>query len=549
MTKLVDTGNAIDAAVSPDGKYVAYVLEEPGTQSLWGQQVGAVSNAWPIVDRSAQRFWGLTFSPDGNYIFYVVFDRSLNTYVLYQTPALGGVPKRIIEDVDTAITFSPDGSQFAFIRGYPQKNETAVVVANIDGSGERVLATRKSPDDFGWQAGPSWSPDGELIACAAGRYESEMNVVAVRVEDGTETTISAHTWPWIGRVTWLAKGQGLMMVAKEKTSSPPQLWQMPYPGGEAHRITSDLSAYNFKSLSVTNDHASLVAVQTNFFSSIWAQPHNNTGSARRLTATKSDGYDGLSWTPDGRIVFVSTASGSKDIWIMNANGENRRQLTSGNSVNIQPTVTADGRYIVFVSTRGGGQDLWRVDTDGNGLKQLTFGLDADWPHCSPDGHWVVFKNYVSGKKTIWKINIDGGTPLQLTDKYSDWPAVSPDGKLIACEYWDEQPGTGAVLAIIPFEGGKVINSFNFPPAAASALNIPNNLIRWAPDGKAIDYLDGQSSVSNIIAQPVDGGPPRPVTRFDSDRIFWFDWSHDGQTITYARGAVTSDVVLIKLAKE
>lgn len=543
QTKLVDTGNAVDAVISPDGKYIAYVIEESGGQSLWGRQAGTVSNAWPIVRQSDLRISGLTFSTDGNFVFYVVFDQKLNQYVLYRIPALGGVSDKLLEDVDTPITFSPGGKQFAFVRGYPAENRTAIVLFEENGKGERVLASRQSPDDFGWKGGPSWSADGELIACAVGRYDTAMSLVAVRVKDGSEIKLSSKTWPWIGRVSWVDGGAGLLVVAKELQSSPPQIWHVSYPSGEATQISSDLSAYSGKGLSTTADSAYFVAIQNNYLSSIWLTPRGASDTAKRLTPTKSDGYHGLSWTPDGKIVFASSASGNQDLWIMDSDGTNRRQLTSGAGANYQPAVTPDGHYVVFASTRSGSQDLWRLNLTRGDLTQLTSGSAADWPQCSPDGRWVVYKSYASGKKTIWKVGIDGGQPTQLTDKYSDWPAVSPDGKYIACEYWDELPTTQAVLALVPFSGGSPVKSFSFPPVTATSLNLPTNVVRWTMRGSALTYIDGQTSVSNIMEQPIEGGAPRFLSHFNSDRIFWFDWSPDGTTAACARGAVTSDVVL------
>ena len=231
---------------------------------------------------------------------------------------------------------------------------------------------------------------------------------------------------------------------------------------------------------------------------------------------------------------------------MDADGGNRKQLTSGVAASYQPATTPDGRYVVFVSTRGGNQDLWRLDLSSGNLLQLTNNAIADWPNVSPDSQWVVYKSYASGKKTIWKISIDSGRPIQLTDKYSDWPAVSPDGKTIACEYWDEMPTTRAVLAIIPFGGGPSINTFNFPPVTATSLNMPNNVVRWTKDGAMLSYIDGQTGVSNIMQQPISGGQPSYFSRFDSELTFWFDWSPDGNSVACSRGVVTSDVVLFNL---
>jgi Tol biopolymer transport system component len=189
-----------------------------------------------------------------------------------------------------------------------------------------------------------------------------------------------------------------------------------------------------------------------------------------------------------------------------------------------------------------------MNTNGSDLLRLTNTGNADRPECSPDGRWVFFKSYSSGSKTIWKVAIDGGEPVRLTSRYSDWPAVSPNGKHFVCEYWDEQPTTQATLAVVPADGGLPISTFRFLPATATALDLSNNVISWTPDGDAIVYIDGRSGVTNLVSQSLDGSAPKQITTFKEDRTFWFDWSMDGQALAFSRGVVTSDVVLFRIGK-
>lgn len=171
------------------------------------------------------------------------------------------------------------------------------------------------------------------------------------------------------------------------------------------------------------------------------------------------------------------------------------------------------------------------------MKQLTHEGMASFPHCSPDG-WVVYASYGSGRVILWKVSIDGGDPVRLTDKLSSWPAVSPDGKLIACTYREESHSTFEI-AVIPFEGGRAAKRFSVPPT----VGLPD-LIRWTADGRALTYIDTRNGISNIWGQPLDGGSPRRLTEFRSDQIFYFDWSKDGKWLACSRGVKTNDVVLI-----
>ncbi|MGA7909411.1 MAG: protein kinase, partial [Candidatus Sulfotelmatobacter sp.] len=111
IAKLTESGKAALVAISPDGRYVAYVLREGGQQSLWMRHVATKSDvqvlAPDIVD-----FKGVTFSPDGNYLYYVRSDKTTENYsYLYQMPVLGGNPRQLIRDIDTPVGFSPDGTQ------------------------------------------------------------------------------------------------------------------------------------------------------------------------------------------------------------------------------------------------------------------------------------------------------------------------------------------------------------------------------------------------------------------------------------------------------
>jgi TolB protein len=182
-----------------------------------------------------------------------------------------------------------------------------------------------------------------------------------------------------------------------------------------------------------------------------------------------------------------------------------------------------------------------MDNDGGNLKQLTSG-NLDWnPDISADGKWVVYVSSRSGKETLWRVPINGGEPTQLTQKHGVAPSISPDGKLVAFQSYDDQAYKTRV-AIMPFEGGEPTKILDISPAR-TPLGGPTSLC-WAPDGQAITYVDTRNGVSNIWSQPLSVGPPKQLTHFNSDQIFWFAQSRDGKQLALSRGNQTSDVVLI-----
>ena len=554
ITRLTTAGKTIHAAISPDGKYVAHTESNIGQQSLWLRQTSA-TNDIPIITPTSGAFWGVTFSRDGNDLYYVHRENGPN--VLYRIPVLGGNPTRLLTGIDSAVTFSPDGKRLAFVRGdYPSKGESALMMANVDGSGEQPLSTRKLPESFYplFFTGPSWSPDGQLIACALANYESgsRIDVVAFRVQDGKAQVLTRKPWAYIGRVEWLPDASGLLMIAGEHQAvvtaagSTAQVYHLSYPAGDVRSVTNDLNFYRL--LSLTDDATKLLTVEMSFSGSISVIPLNDPNGATRVTSGKFEGY-GTSFTPEGKIAFSSDAGGKPDIWIIGADGVSRRQLTSNAGSNLTPSVSRDGRYIAFISDRTGNRNVWRMDIDGGNAVRLTGGLSDELPRFSPDGSWLVFSSLDPAQPGLWKVPVDGGDPVRITEQDAHGPEVSPDGKLIAClmRGTPNSADRTARIALIPFEGGAPVQTFEIQNALTFAsLSLQ---LHWSPDGRALLYTSTVNNVSNIWSQPIDGGKPAQVTEFKENLILAFDLSPDGKQIVCARGVFSRDAILISDLRE
>jgi Tol biopolymer transport system component len=549
VTRLTATGKSTLASISPDGKVVAYVVNDAGLRSIWVRQVASSRNL-QIVDPAEAFYFGLSISPDSAFLYYVTGKPNEAVRELHQVSVFGGSPRKILSDIDSAVSFSPDGKRFAFMRGEPTIGEYAIYTANADGTEPKRLAARKAPSFF---ESVAWSPDGKTIAVTAGEsiIGKVMTLVAIDAETGAERPITSETWLGIAGVTWLTDGSGLVIVAADRESRLSQIWQVSSADGTVRRLTNDLNSYGGVSLSRATD--SLVTVRYDQSSNIWVLPVGNQNPAparnspaidvSRARQITSGGvkYFGGAWTPDGnKIVYSTDVSGSPDLWIMDHDGTNQKQLTSEAGSNFQPVVSPDGRYIVFVSDRGTGNrhNIWRMDLDGSNPIQLTKVNFARYPAITPDGKWVIYVSLGSRTPTLWKLPIDGGESSQLLDKHSMAPAVSPDGKFIACFYWDELPDSPLAIAVIPVEGGEPIKKFTLPAM----------FVRWLPDGSGLTYVDNRGGVSNIWMQPIDGGKPVQLTDFKTDMIFGFDWSRDARQLGLSRGIVTSDVVLFSELK-
>ncbi|HVF87839.1 MAG TPA: winged helix-turn-helix domain-containing protein [Pyrinomonadaceae bacterium] len=542
ISNLTTAGNVACAAVSPDGNYVAYATNDnPQMSSLWIEQL-ATSTRRHVIPPTEIRYHALTFSPDGNYIYYVALTKDdPDRRTLYRVSVLGGPAKKLIEGVETAVSFSPDRAQFAFRRSLSESRRSVLFVANADGSGEREVASLRYPEMF---YDPAWSPDGSVIACAAGNPEgvASMYVVAVSVGDWTMRKFSTQAWQWVGQMAWLADSRGLVMVAAHHSAASRQVWRLTYPGGEARKVTNDSNVYN--RLSLGAESGVLAALQVKQVSNVWVMPAGDAGGAKQITFGAGGYRGGISWTPDGKLVYDSEAGSAKTISVMDADGSNPQQLTGNMAGGVRvgnAPASPDGRHIVFVSYQTGERHIWRMNTDGGDPVQLTNGSGEDDPYFSPDGRWVYYTKIERGgtdRPVIGRVSIDGGALEELTDEFTAYPAVSPDGKSIAC-LRAEGPGDFPwQMAVYRSAGGRPLKVF---PQTVLA-----QYVRWTPDGRGIIYTENPvAGASKILVQPLDGGATVQLAEFGTDRVFGLDWSRDGRRLAYVRGLWTANVVLIK----
>lgn len=547
LKRLTDIGKVMHPAISPDGKYLVYVLRsEPYADSIWIKHMPTGGVRQIVSHAEGSEFYEAPiFSVDSSFVYYISREEGVNK--LYRVAIVGDTPRKLIDDVWGRITLSPDGRQLAFVRVKWNTGEHTMYTADVDGSSERSLATRRSPEYFNvFGIGPAWSRDGKIIASSGGadRESNHDDLILIDVATGSQRLLSSHTWQSIGQLEWLPDGSGLLVPAKEKARSPQQIWQVSLPSGEARRITNDLNDYEM--LSITNDGKLLIAQESEQVSNLWVESRGKITS-RASTASltpehatqisfavdRREGFYGIAWTRDAQIVYSSNAGGLYDIWIVKPDGSDAHRLTESTGESyLYPSVSPDGRYIVYSSDRTGENNIWRMDADGRNPLQLTHGTNEFRSSFSADGQWVF---YDSGQDSVRRVRIDGGdSALVVTGQSSGFPVISPDGLLMAYTYYDEQQKERWRLGVMEIESKRLLQ--NFP--------MPFRCFRWMPATQALAYMVGTNSVSNLWSQPLAGGPPTKLTDFDDKRLYWFDWSPDGKYLAVARGQWSSDVVAI-----
>jgi len=187
ITQATNSGTATLATISPDGKYLLFTKRENGLESLWLRNVPTSSDT-QVVAPSPNPFASLSFSPDGNFLYFLqAGDKTGQYHILYRSPILGGAPKLLVRDVDAHPVFSSDGERMIYIRcNNPEPDKCRWLSARPDGSNEELLMVRAggAPNQL------SWSPDGKRIAFSVsfftGSVEEAQSIPVFEVTDRRE---------------------------------------------------------------------------------------------------------------------------------------------------------------------------------------------------------------------------------------------------------------------------------------------------------------------------------------------------------------------------
>jgi serine/threonine protein kinase len=530
--RLTNSGNAALAAISPDGRYVAHVKNDFGAPSLWMRQTATTSDV-QIVPPATVRYDGVTYSPDGNHVYYVTYAPTGGIGTLYRVPALGGPPEKILEDVDSRISFSPDRAHFTFTRGAPAEGTAFVMIANADGTNVRRLSELTMPDQFSLNA-TTWSSDGKTIIAPAQslRDGPHAMIVAIDAATGAATPLKDR-WNSVNDLEWVPGTSTFLAAAAEFGQAAPQLWQITYPSGERRRITNDLSTYS--SLSLSADRSSLATVQIEPVANLWIADLDNLAGATQITRGRGrgDGLGGIDWTPDGQVVFVSSAAAGQQIWITDAEGRNIRPLTAAAQEPVfSASVSPDGRHIVFQRFADNRMRVWRMNMDGSEQQLLTDGT-LDLAPVAAEG-MVYFARLIAGVPRPYKIPIDGGAAVALGEYHFRPVDVSADGSQLLGVTWNAE-ARRSVLGIMPSSGG----------APRPLPRIPNFVGGFFPDGKSLVYPVLQRGGVRIEQYDLTSDTSTTIGLLPG-MVFQGGLSRDGKRVALSRGDIVSDVLVLTM---
>lgn len=535
------SGNAHNAAISPDGRFIAYQVSSEGLKSLWLTELDSGGNVQIMPPTRDAEYDGLIFSTDGQFLYYRAPSGIAPnlTWALYRIPKVGGSPVKLVDGVDSPCALSPDGKHVAFVREDNTANETLLLTASINGSGNvREIARFKAPDYFARKR-PSWSPDGTTVACI-GRTDKVLRILTADLGSNEVRPLTSEKWVALQDVEWLPDSDSLLVTAQDDINfGPLQVWRTSVSaGGKAEKITPEV--VNYVGLSLDRAARVLVTTKSEAYNNVWIVGREEHGPGKMALPNHGGGRVDMSWTRSGRIVYLNAEGGGSNIYSMLPDGSDRVQLTFDGSSKKFPIVSPDDRYIIYIASSQGRDQLWRMDKDGQNQRLLVPEWLYRYPVVTPDSKWVIYTTWKNeggkGYAYIWKVPIDGGDSIQVREPVSFTPDISPDGTEMA--YLDKQDDRN-VLRILPLIGKGRSMEIEVPKS------VPSEPVRWTPDGRALTYIAPGPVVPNLWLQSLDGSPPVQVTNFTYDPPRFCEWSRDQKLLSCVRSNRVRDIVLFK----
>jgi Tol biopolymer transport system component len=538
VRRLATVSRANHVALSPDGEFLAYTVEDSGHHTLWLQQMnGSPARAVPAV--APHGFAGVAFSRD-RYLYYVAYDAERYGQ-LHRLALVGGEARWILRDVDSPPAFAPDGARLAFVRNDTRRNATVLVTAGVDGGQEHVLAVRRSPFGFS-TAGCAWSPDGRHVfvaaAVRAAGGATRASLIEADAATGRTREHAGDRWAWIGSVA-SAGPRGIVFPAVLIGSQSTQVVLRSWSGQESAINTASAQG-SFWRLAATADGRQIVTIHTDRAASILLAGRERLDAPRRVVSASGAFYD-VTFGPSPYLL-AQTFSGVRPGLVRVARDGSFAPLLAAALVGRSPVTAPDGKVVVFVAPWHGTDQIWRVGAEGAGARPLTGGPGSHRTPtcCTADGR-VVFARDATGYSTLWSVPLRGGEAVQLSRRPALQPTLDDTGSGLA--FVDRAAPDAAVHRVVVTPVDALDRRTPVPAVP------PESFFRWSPGGGALTFVRTEAGVSNLWEAAVGGGAPRPLTRFTEQTIFGFDWSRDGKEVVLLRGSATSNLLLITEREE
>jgi DNA-binding winged helix-turn-helix (wHTH) protein/Tol biopolymer transport system component len=538
MERLTHSGNVYTAAISPDGRFIVTELRDNGKFGLWLRNI-ATGSITPVVPSSDFEIYDVTFSRDGNFIYFRrELDATAERRGLYRVPVLGGTPVLIVRNIDTNPAFSPDEKRMAYLVWYWAAGNFDLMVADGDGTNPRAVfkGPLPAPDD------PAWSSDGNVVVvCVRERDGVQGELVAIDADTGASRVFYKRSNSVMRTPRWLPGGKGLLVRYSKPDGSQWQIGYVSYPSGKFHPVTTDTNSYASR-ISTTADGASFVTTQRDITYNVYVAPVGNEQPRVARAILSGQHLTGIAWTRQGTLL----ASDDGRLLRFSPQGGEPEMLVSEPAFRVDTPAPCGDEAIVFRGAYGDrGAGLWRSGPNGADRRQLTTGT-FDWdPVCSPDGEWLVFTDR-SKKCSVKRLALNGARarnvvePLAFADSFD----LSPNARWLVADVAQSTetnlgPDETDVWRVVDMTSEKVARDIRPVPRGA-------RFPRFTPDNKAFAYVSYEKGVEKLFLQPLDGSARHVMATFRNvDPMADFRFSPDGKSIAVIRKHTTQDVVLIR----
>jgi Tol biopolymer transport system component len=526
---------SVEAAISPDGRFVAFVSDHDGPFDVWLTQVGT-GRLINLTQGKAGPLPGplrsVGFSGNGSEIWLGGGDAGMRLRLM---PLTGGTLRNFLSEEAVNLAWSPDGERVVY---HTFANGDPLFVADRDGANARRI--------FGDQPGvhnhfPTWSPDGRWIYFVHGTPATkEMDLWRIDPAGRNPERLTlrntdvAYPTP-VGNRT-------VFYVARDGDGSGPWLWAFDLKRKDSRRASFGLEEYT--SVEASADGRKLVATISNPVAGLWSVPIlNRLAEEHDVKPFTVPTVRALAPRFGGASLFYLSSLGTGDgLWRLRDGQVTEIWKGADGALLETPAVSRDGGRVAIVLRRSGKRRLHVLSADGAELQPIAEGIDVQGTSCwSPDGKWIVTGGSGANGPGLFKIPMDGGPAVRVVAGPALNPVWSPDGSLIV--YAGTNVRTFAPLLAVHPDG----TSVELPQINVRRLG---ERVRFLPDGKSLIYMQGLLASQDFWLLDLASMKSRPLTRLQNRATMrTFDITSDGKQIVFDRMRENSDVVLIDLPKE
>jgi len=534
FTRVTDF-ESVEAAISPDGRFLAFVSDHDGPFDVWLTQVGTGrlmnlthGNAGPLPGPLRS----VGFSGDGSQIWIGGGDVGMRLRLM---PLTGGASRNFLGEETANLAWSPDGERIVyhtFTKGDP------MFVADRNGANARLI--------FGDQPGihnhfPTWSPDGRWIYFVHGTPATrEMDLWRIDPDGRNPERLTQRNTD-IAYPTPSGKNT-VFYVAHDADGSGPWLWAFDLKRRDSRRASIGLEQYT--SVQASADGSKLVATISNPIAGLWTVPIlDRVADEHDVKPFPVPNVRALAPRFGGSSLFYLSSLGAGDgLWRFRDGQATEIWKGSDGALWQAPAVSREGDRVAIVLRRSGKRQLHVLSSDGAELQPIADGIDAQGSSCwSPDAKWIVTGGSDSTGPGLFKIPLGGGAPVRLVSGQALNPVWSPDGSLIV--YAGTNVSTFAPLLAVRPDG----TSVELPPISLRRLG---EHVRFAPDSKSVIYMQGLLASQDFWLLDLASMKSRPLTKLQNRAAMrTFDITPDGKQIVFDRLRENSQVVMIDLRNE